>query len=106
MKNPIFVGMKLPEVNHVEPLERRLPTLSHHSISIVKVNTSRFAEGLNHENPSQASDWSARHLLTYKWSLVLLVLAPVDPSLPGVPTTRCIGQAHMLPAPVPHLLQS
>ena len=44
MKNPIFVGMKLPEVNHVEPLERRLPTLSHHSISIVKVNTS---------NPSQ-----------------------------------------------------
>jgi len=36
MKNPIFVGMKLPEVNHVEPLERRLPTLSHHSISIVK----------------------------------------------------------------------
>ncbi|KAL5260001.1 hypothetical protein ACHWQZ_G010201 [Mnemiopsis leidyi] len=36
MKNPIFVGMKLPEVNHVDPLEKRLPGLSHHSIGIVK----------------------------------------------------------------------
>ena len=37
MKNPIFVGMKLPEVNHVDPLEKRLPGLSSHSIGIVKV---------------------------------------------------------------------
>ncbi|XP_063678998.1 cyclin-dependent kinase-like 4 isoform X2 [Bolinopsis microptera] len=36
MKNPIFVGMKLPEVNHVDPLEKRLPGLSSHSIGIVK----------------------------------------------------------------------
>lgn len=36
MKNPIFVGMKLPEVNHVDPLEKRLPGLSSYSIGIVK----------------------------------------------------------------------
>ena len=41
MKNPIFVGMKLPEVNHVDPLEKRLPGLSSHSIGIVKVRLNR-----------------------------------------------------------------
>lgn len=36
LKNPIFVGMKLPEVHHVEPLQRRLPQLSSFSISLVQ----------------------------------------------------------------------
>eukprot|EP00116_Pleurobrachia_bachei_P006712 sb/3466974/ len=37
MRNPIFVGMKLPEVHHVDPLEKRLPQLPSHSINLVKV---------------------------------------------------------------------
>lgn len=36
MKNPLFVGMRLPEVRNVEPLERRFPHLTALSISIMK----------------------------------------------------------------------
>ncbi|XP_041485684.1 cyclin-dependent kinase-like 4 isoform X2 [Lytechinus variegatus] len=36
LKNPLFVGMRLPEVKNVEPLEKRFPTLSGLSISMMK----------------------------------------------------------------------
>lgn len=36
LKNPLFVGMRLPEVKNVEPLEKRFPTLSSLSISMMK----------------------------------------------------------------------
>ncbi|XP_033113910.1 cyclin-dependent kinase-like 4 [Anneissia japonica] len=36
IKNPLFVGMRLPEVKTVEPLEKRFPKLSSLSISIMK----------------------------------------------------------------------
>ncbi|XP_072165090.1 cyclin-dependent kinase-like 2 [Diadema setosum] len=36
LMNPLFVGMRLPEVKNVEPLEKRFPTLSGLSISMMK----------------------------------------------------------------------
>lgn len=36
MKNPLFVGMRLPEVRNVEPLERRFPHLTALSIAVMK----------------------------------------------------------------------
>ncbi|XP_071829724.1 cyclin-dependent kinase-like 4 [Apostichopus japonicus] len=36
MKNPLFVGMRLPEVRNVEPLERRFPHLTALSITVMK----------------------------------------------------------------------
>ncbi|XP_071952770.1 cyclin-dependent kinase-like 4 [Antedon mediterranea] len=36
LKNPLFVGMRIPEVKTMEPLEKRFPKLSSLSISIMK----------------------------------------------------------------------
>ncbi|XP_022087407.1 cyclin-dependent kinase-like 4 [Acanthaster planci] len=36
MKNPLFVGMRLPEVRNVEPLEKRFPSLTALSITVMK----------------------------------------------------------------------
>ncbi|XP_071808473.1 cyclin-dependent kinase-like 4 isoform X1 [Asterias amurensis] len=36
MKNPLFVGMRLPEVRNVEPLEKRFPRLTGLSIKVMK----------------------------------------------------------------------
>ena len=38
MKNPLFVGMRLPEVRNVEPLEKRFPSLTGLSIKVMKVS--------------------------------------------------------------------
>ena len=40
MKNPLFVGMRLPEVRNVEPLEKRFPRLTGLSIKVMKVRQS------------------------------------------------------------------
>ncbi len=39
MKNPLFVGMRLPEAGKVEPLEKRFPQLSSLSLTIMKVGS-------------------------------------------------------------------
>ncbi|XP_038060150.1 cyclin-dependent kinase-like 4 isoform X2 [Patiria miniata] len=36
MKNPLFVGMRLPEVRNVEPLEKRFPSLTGLSVTVMK----------------------------------------------------------------------
>lgn len=38
MKNPLFVGMRLPEVRNVEPLERRFPQLAALSLTVMKLS--------------------------------------------------------------------
>lgn len=38
-KNPLFVGVRLPEIKEVEPLERRYPKLSPAVIEFAKVNS-------------------------------------------------------------------
>ncbi|XP_072050562.1 cyclin-dependent kinase-like 4 [Amphiura filiformis] len=37
MKNPLFVGMRLPEAGKVEPLEKRFPQLSTLSLTVMKL---------------------------------------------------------------------
>ena len=36
-RNPLFIGMRLPEAREVESLDRRYPQLSHSAMDIVKV---------------------------------------------------------------------
>ena len=36
-RNPLFVGMRLPEAKELEPLERRYPKLSPACMDIIKV---------------------------------------------------------------------
>ena len=37
-KNPLFVGMRLPEVRETEPLEKKFPRLSPLSLDLMKVS--------------------------------------------------------------------
>lgn len=36
-RNPLFVGMRLPEPREIDPLERRYPRLSPAAMDIIKV---------------------------------------------------------------------
>lgn len=36
-KNPVFAGVRLPEIKEIEPLERRYPKLSEVVIDLAKV---------------------------------------------------------------------
>lgn len=36
-RNPLFVGMRLPESREIDPLERRYPRLSPATMDIIKV---------------------------------------------------------------------
>ena len=36
-KNPLYVGVSLPEIDHVEPLEQRYPQLDRHALAFIKV---------------------------------------------------------------------
>ena len=38
-RNPLFIGMRLPEARELDPLERRYPRLSSASMDIIKVYT-------------------------------------------------------------------
>ena len=36
-RNPLFIGMRLPEAREIDPLERRYPRLSPAAMDIIKV---------------------------------------------------------------------
>ena len=38
-KNPLFMGMRLPEVRETEPLEKRFPRMSPPALDLMKVGT-------------------------------------------------------------------
>lgn len=44
-KNPLFVGMRLPEVRETEPLEKKFPRLSPLALDLMKVNPSLYLVG-------------------------------------------------------------
>ena len=47
-KNPLFVGMRLPDIKEVEPLERRFHKISHAALNMLKVGTvDVLAEGIS-----------------------------------------------------------
>lgn len=37
LRNPLFVGMRIPEVREVTPLEKKFPRMSSHSLALIKV---------------------------------------------------------------------
>jgi len=39
-RNPLFIGMRLPEARELEPLERRYPRLSPAAMDIIKVSSA------------------------------------------------------------------
>lgn len=50
-RNPLFLGMRLPEARELEPLERRFPHLSHAAIDIIKVREGEGEGGRDLNTP-------------------------------------------------------
>ena len=46
-KNPLFVGMRLPEVREVEPLEKKFPRISSIILDLMKVSSYLCKGGIN-----------------------------------------------------------
>lgn len=42
LRNPLFVGMRLPEVKEITPLEKKFPRISNFSLAFLKVSELCF----------------------------------------------------------------
>ena len=51
LRNPLFVGMRLPEVKEITPLEKKFPRISNFSLSFMKVSTNGQKMQCHKETP-------------------------------------------------------
>ena len=44
LRNPLFVGMRLPEVKEITPLEKKFPRISNFSLAFLKVSIALYID--------------------------------------------------------------